>query len=221
MTNHIQPSPAWGEDAEASSMRILVLPRPAPSVRTAVRRASALAASVLAIAALGGCSTFNQLGNEPASVKGFLAWIAPYRADVVQGNVVTTEQISQIKPGMTHLQVRDILGTPLISDPFHAQRWDYVFTMKRQGFDDQRREFAVVFDNDAVQKVDSPALPSEQEFVAQISRKPLPTKLPKLELTPEQIAALPKHEGAAAPAEAASAVAAAGPARAYPPLEQP
>jgi outer membrane protein assembly factor BamE len=173
------------------------------------------APALLAACALAGCSSFS---NEPASVKGFIAWISPYQADVVQGNVVTTEQISQIKPGMTRVQVRDILGTPLIADPFHAQRWDYVFTMKRQGFDDQQRSFFVLFDNDAVQKVDSPPLPSEDEFVAQISRKPLPSRTPKLELTPEEKAALP----APAPitiSAAASAAAPTGPQRKYPPLE--
>ena len=168
--------------------------------------------------ALGGCSTFSTLTNQPASAKGFLAWIAPYKPDIVQGNVVTTEQIAQVKPGMTRLQVREILGTPLISDPFHAQRWDYVFTMKRQGFENQQRAFFVLFDGDSVQQVDSPPLPSEDEFVAQISRKPLPTKTLKLTLSPEERAALPAPVPVAQ-AASASAVAPAGAARAYPPLE--
>ncbi|HEY9029604.1 MAG TPA: outer membrane protein assembly factor BamE, partial [Burkholderiaceae bacterium] len=175
-----------------------------------------LVTAMLGALALGGCSTFTDLSNKPASVKGFVAWISPYKPDIVQGNVVTTEQIAQIKPGMTRVQVRDILGTPLITDPFHAQRWDYVFTMKRQGFEDQQRTFFVLFDNDAVQKVDSPALPSEDEFVAQISRKPLPTKTPKLALTPEEKAALPLP-APVAQSPAASAAAPTGPTRKYPP----
>ncbi|MGN6527733.1 MAG: outer membrane protein assembly factor BamE [Burkholderiaceae bacterium] len=171
------------------------------------------AAAITAGLALGGCSSFS---NEPATVKGFLAWIAPYKPDIVQGNVVTTEQISQIKPGMTRIQVRDILGTPLITDPFHAQRWDYVFTFKRQGFDEQKRAFVVVFDKDAVEKIDAPSLPSEDEFVASISRRKLPEKTPKLALTDAERAALP------VPAPVASAASAAGPTgatRSYPPLE--
>jgi outer membrane protein assembly factor BamE len=51
----------------------------------------------------------------------------------VQGNVVTSEQVARVKPGMTRAQVRDILGTPLLTDPFHADRWDYLFTIRRQG----------------------------------------------------------------------------------------
>ena len=118
-----------------------------------------------------------------ASVKGFIAFVAPYKPDIVQGNVVTTEQIAQVKPGMTRAQVRDILGSPLITDPFHGDRWDYVFTLRRQGFDDQQRSFVVLFEKDAVLKIDAPTLPSEDEFVASISRKKLPTTTPKLELT--------------------------------------
>ncbi|MFL6698906.1 MAG: outer membrane protein assembly factor BamE [Vitreoscilla sp.] len=170
--------------------------------------------------ALGGCTTVNSLTsglNEPVSLKGFIAFIAPYKPDVVQGNVVTTEQITQVKPGMTRLQVKEILGSPLITDPFHADRWDYVFTLRRQGFDDQQRSFVVLFEKDQVLKIDAPVLPSEDEFVAAISRKKLPTTTPKLELTDAERAALPAPVAVAAPA--ASAAVLAGATRSYPPLE--
>ena len=189
-------------------MRTLVLSRPL------------LLSGLLASFALGGCSTVESLTsglNQPASLKGFIAFISPYKPDIVQGNVVTTEQISQVKPGMTRAQVKEILGSPLITDPFHADRWDYVFTLKRQGFDDQQRAFHVLFDKDQVQKIDAPTLPSEDEFVASISRKKLPTSTPKLELTDAERAALPAP--VAPPAPAASAVVAEGATRTYPPLE--
>jgi outer membrane protein assembly factor BamE len=159
-----------------------------------------LSASLLAAFALGGCSSF----NEPASLKGFIAFIAPYKPDVIQGNVVTTEQMALVKPGMSRAQVREVLGSPLITDPFHADRWDYVFTLRRQ---------------DAVLKIDAPELPSEDQFVASISRKKLPTSTPKLELTDAERAALPLPAVVAAPA--ASAVVLAGATRSYPPLETP
>jgi len=174
-----------------------------------------LSASLLAAFALGGCSSF----NEPASVKGFIAFIAPYKPDVIQGNVVTTEQIALIKPGMSRAQVREALGSPLITDPFHGDRWDYVFTLRRQGFDDQQRAFVVQFEKDQVLKIDAPTLPSEDQFVAAISRKKLPTSTPKLELTDAERASLPAPVVAAAPA--ASAVVLAGATRTYPPLESP
>lgn len=178
-------------------------------------RISLVSLGALAALALGGCSSF----DEPASIKGFIAFIAPYKPDIIQGNVVTTEQISQVKAGMSRTQVKDILGSPLIADPFHGDRWDYVFTLRRQGFDDQQRSFVVLFDKDQVQKIDAPTLPSEDEFVAQISRKKLPTSTPKLELTEAERAALPAPAVVAAPA--ASAVVLAGATRTYPPLESP
>jgi outer membrane protein assembly factor BamE len=190
--------------------RFSLLPASLPAWRS---RVAPLSFALLSAFALGGCSSI----NEPVSVKGFLAFIAPYKPDVIQGNVVTTEQIALVKPGMTRAQVREALGSPLITDPFHNDRWDYVFTLKRQGFDDQARSFVVVFEKDAVQKIDAPALPSEDEFVASISRKKLPTSTPKLELTDAERAALPVPVAAAAPA--ASAVVLAGATRSYPPLE--
>ncbi|MFW9610979.1 MAG: outer membrane protein assembly factor BamE [Fluviibacter sp.] len=50
-----------------------------------------------------------------------------YRVNVQQGNVVEQKQIVQLRPGMTRDQVRYVLGTPLLQDPFHANRWDYVY----------------------------------------------------------------------------------------------
>jgi outer membrane protein assembly factor BamE len=190
--------------------RFFLLPASLPAWRS---RVAPLSFALLSAFALGGCSSF----NEPASLKGFIAFVAPYKPDVIQGNVVTTEQMSQVKPGMSRAQVREALGSPLITDPFHNDRWDYIFTLKRQGFDDQARSFVVVFEKDAVQKIDAPVLPSENEFVASISRKKLPTSTPKLELTDAERAALPVPVAAAAPA--ASAVVLAGATRSYPPLE--
>jgi outer membrane protein assembly factor BamE len=189
-------------------------------MRTLVLSRSSLLSGLLAALALGGCSTVNSLTsglNEPASLKGFIAFIAPYKPDVIQGNVVTTEQITRVTPGMTRVQVKEILGSPLITDPFHADRWDYVFTLRRQGFDDQQRSFVVLFEKDQVLKIDAPVLPTEDQFVAAISRKKLPTSTPKLELTDAERAALPVPVAAAGPA--ASAVVLAGATRTYPPLE--
>jgi outer membrane protein assembly factor BamE len=56
----------------------------------------------------------------------------PYRIDVQQGNVVTREQIERLQTGMTRREAQFVLGTPLIEDPFHANRWDYLFSL-RQG----------------------------------------------------------------------------------------
>ena len=76
--------------------------------------------------ALAGCQSLQTSDS-------FLGIITPYKVEVVQGNVVTSEQVALVKPGQTRAQVRDFLGSPLLTDPFHADRWDYVFTIRRQG----------------------------------------------------------------------------------------
>jgi outer membrane protein assembly factor BamE len=157
--------------------------------------------------ALGGCESLQNTDS-------LFGVITPYRIDIVQGNAITKEQIALIKPGTTRLQVREVLGTPMVADPFHADRWDYIFTLRRQGAQPQRRSVVVRFDGDAVKSVDAPELPSEREFVASISRF-RDIRQPKLELSEEERAALPlppKRE--APPAEPV------GPVRDYPPLEK-
>ena len=169
-------------------------------------RQAALAALVAIAAGLAGCEALQRTD----SLMGF---ITPYRIDIVQGNAVTKEQAELIKPGMSRLQVRDVLGTPLVSDPFHAQRWDYIFTLRRPGAEAQRRSVVVVFDGDVVKSVDAPGLPSEREFVASISRTKDP-RAPKLDLSEEERKALPTPVRREIPAPEPM-----GPVRDYPPLE--
>lgn len=75
--------------------------------------------------------------------------ISIYRADVQQGNVVTQEMVDKLKPGMTRAQVRFVLGTPLITDPFHPDRWDYYYLF-RAGTDasPETRQLTIVFKDD-------------------------------------------------------------------------
>ena len=162
-----------------------------------------LAASTL----LSGCESLQRTDS-------FLGSITPYRIDIVQGNAITKEQAALIKPGLSKLQVRDILGTPLVADPFHAARWDYIFTLRRPGAELQRRSVVVLFDGDVVKSLEAPDLPSEREFVASISRFKDP-RAPKLELTEEERKALPlPPRREQPPAEPV------GPVREYPPLEK-
>lgn len=165
---------------------------------------AAIAAALLA----SGCS------STPMADR-FLGVVTPYRIDIVQGNVVTAERAALVKPGMTREQVRDILGSPMLTDVFHANRWDYVFTIVRQGTEPQRRTVVAHFDGDVLKRLDAPTLPSEREFVASISRTQPSGKTPRLELSDDERAALPRP---AAPAPAAQAEP-AGPQRTYPPLE--
>ena len=67
--------------------------------------------------------------------------VTPYRIEVVQGNFVSKEQVQALRPGMTRNQVKEILGTPLIASVFHADRWDYAFTIRRKGTPQELEKF--------------------------------------------------------------------------------
>jgi outer membrane protein assembly factor BamE len=164
--------------------------------------------SATAIALLGGCASQLQTSES------LFGLVTPYRMEIVQGNVVTQEQIERVKPGMNRRQVRDALGTPLLTDIFHGDRWDYLFTIRRQGAEPQRRSVTLRFEGDVLSKIEAGELPTERQFVSSITREP---KYPdrKLELTEDERAALPKPPVRATPAAEAS-----GPIRPYPPLER-
>jgi outer membrane protein assembly factor BamE len=165
-----------------------------------------LGVAVLALVLLGGCA-----GRQWSD--SLVAAVTPYRIDIVQGNALTREQVALVKPGMTRAQVRDLLGTPLVTDLFHASRWDYVFTIRRPGTEPQRRSVVVTFEGEGMKSIVAPELPSEREFVASISRFG-EVKPRVLELTDEERKALPLPPKREAPAAEPM-----GPLREYPALE--
>ncbi len=175
--------------------------------RTPPARGASAAAAALATFALAACSSLEQ-GR-------WTNFFLPYRIEVVQGNVVTSDQIVRVVQGMTRAQVREVLGSPLLTDMFHADRWDYVFMLSRPGTPMKRLDVKVFFEGDTVARVEAPGLPTNTEFIESIAPNPGNRGVPVLALSPEQIKALPVPP--APPVAAASAVAA--PQRTYPPLE--
>ena len=157
-------------------------------------------------AGLGGCGSLDGSGSRLVNT------LKPYRMDVVQGNVVTREQVAALQPGMSRLQVRDILGTPLLASVFHADRWDYVFTLRRQGVEPQSRKVTVFFKNNLLERFEADPLPSEAEFAATLDSK-APAKVPLLEATPESLEKFP------VPAQAPQAQPLPPLPASYPPLE--
>ncbi|MBD5800768.1 Outer membrane protein assembly factor BamE precursor [Azoarcus sp. Aa7] len=106
-------------------MRVLILP------------------AVVAVAGLvAGCS-FSPLTDR----------LNPHRVDVRQGNYVDQEMVARLKKGMTREQVRFALGTPLVTDVFHADRWDYVYTFRPGRGEPQHRVLSVFFDGDKLDRV--------------------------------------------------------------------
>ncbi len=116
------------------------------SVRTAIR-----ALIILALAAsLAACAGFGV-----------------YKIDIQQGNLITQEQLAKVKPGMNRLDVRNALGTPLLQDAFHANRWDYYFSDDRAtkygpfGRENKRFQVTILFTDDKVSKIEGEASPVE------------------------------------------------------------
>lgn len=181
------------------------LPRP---------RTLAVLAAVTISGLFGGCSTVSSTLSNTMTA-GITRVITPYKIEIVQGNVVTREQLALVKPGTSRNDVREILGSPLVADPFHEARWDYVFTLKRGGTETMSRQLVVWFDGDTVRQVDAPELPSERDFVASIA-SPVQGKDRRLTLNDDERAALPP------PKPVAAAPAGPGPQganRTYPPVE--
>ena len=89
----------------------------------------------------------------------FVAACTPYRIDIQQGNVVTAEQLAQLRPGMTREQVRFVLGTPLLTDVFHDRRWDYLYHYEqgRSRAIEQRRLTIWFGKDNRVEKIDADA----------------------------------------------------------------
>jgi len=178
-------------------------------------RARRLSLATAACAALAACGSIN------GATHSLVSAITPYKVEVVQGNFVSREQVEALKPGMGRQQVRDILGTPLVTSAFHADRWDYVFTLRRQGVEVQSRKLVVYFANDALARFEGDTMPTEAEFVATLDSKRKGAKAPVLEASEESLQKLPSANRAPAAAESQAPAPDAAVQAAYPPLEPP
>ena len=159
------------------------------------------------MAALTGCGSLDGASSRIANI------VKPYRVDVVQGNFVSREQVEALQPGMSRQQVREILGTPLVTSLFHDDRWDYVFTLKRPGVELQTRKLAVFFQGDRFERAEGDEMPTESEFVATLGTGKAARKVPSLEATDAQLSRFPgRTMPPSAPALPAAPVS-------YPPLE--
>src|SRR4051812_36651911 len=136
--------------------------------------AARLTLAAAACTVVAGCGSFDSASMRIASV------VTPYKVEIVQGNFVSKEQVQALKPGMSRLQVRDVLGTPLLADAFHANRWDYVFTIRRQGVQPQERKLAVFFKGEELDRFEGDEMPTEAEFVATLDNKRKGAKVPEL-----------------------------------------
>jgi len=87
--------------------------------------------------------------------------LRPYRPDVQQGNIVTRDMVDQLRPGMSRDQVRFLLGTPMLTDIFHQDRWDYTYYLRRKSGETQIRKLSIVFADGKLDRYNSDAMPAE------------------------------------------------------------
>ncbi|MGA1073214.1 MAG: outer membrane protein assembly factor BamE, partial [Pseudohongiellaceae bacterium] len=96
--------------------------------------------SLLAVAALLLLSACNNIGS--------MDFPGVYKISIPQGNIITQEMVDQLRPGMTKRQVIFVMGTPLIRDPYHQDRWDYVYNFQPGGGERGQERLSVLFEND-------------------------------------------------------------------------
>lgn len=87
--------------------------------------------------------------------------LAPHKIDIQQGNYVDQAMVAKLKPEMTRSQVRFILGTPLIADAFHPNRWDYVYLTGKANSVHALHRITVVFDGDKLRHVEGDIVPAD------------------------------------------------------------
>lgn len=183
------------------------------SLRRATLRSIGRMVAFAGVVSVAACSS---LADKLPDVSSAGSFLSPYKIDIVQGNVITKEQVALLKEGMPRAQVRDLLGTPLLASVFHGNRWDYVFTFKRQGQETQRRKLAVFFKDDVLERFEADDMPSETEFVSSLDKKRR-GEAPPLEATEEQLKTFAEKNPQKATDAAGSTDAV--PSRTYPPLE--
>jgi len=116
-----------------------------------MRRSSirSLAVAALAAGLAAGCGFVPRIPG-----------VTPYRIEIQQGNYISQEMVTQLKPGMTKEQVRFILGTPMVTDIFHSDRWDYVYWRESPAGAREQRKLTVLFEQGQLARVDGDVVPS-------------------------------------------------------------
>lgn len=90
-----------------------------------------------------------------AAACSYIPRLSPHRIEIQQGNFVSQEMVGQLKAGMTKDQVRFAMGTPLVADVFHGDRWDYVFVRQRANSREvEHRRISVFFDQDKLVRIE-------------------------------------------------------------------
>jgi outer membrane protein assembly factor BamE len=162
--------------AKAAKPAVVATPTPAPAPVSKTEDATAVSPAPVTAEATTPAPQAKQAA-QPSGVqvkqeKRFLGFFRPYRPDIQQGNFVTQEMVSQLKEGMTQEQVIFLLGTPLLNDVFHADRWDYPFRMQKGNGEITTSRVTVFFKDKRVSSFEGAGnLPTEADYLARIADK--------------------------------------------------
>jgi len=85
--------------------------------------------------------------------------LTPHKLEIRQGNLITPEMLARVKVGMSQQQVKTMLGTPLVNDPMHVNRWDYIYRLSQEGKLVEDKRLSLYFENDSLKRIDD-ATPS-------------------------------------------------------------
>jgi outer membrane protein assembly factor BamE len=107
----------------------------------------ALIVLTLISAGLAGCS------HLPSMPKLSMPSLSPYKIDIQQGNVVDQATLAKLQLGMTRAQVKFVMGTPLLTDIFHANRWDYIYIYRKDGKITEQHRAVLYFDGDKLDRI--------------------------------------------------------------------
>jgi outer membrane protein assembly factor BamE len=99
-----------------------------------------------------------------ALLSGCANWEFPwvYRINVDQGNIITQEKVNQLKPGMSREQVKFVMGSPLLTDTFHDDRWDYLYTLRDRDNKNTKHRLTVVFAGDKLAQLSGDFMPQAE-----------------------------------------------------------
>jgi len=89
----------------------------------------------------------------------------PHKIDIQQGNRVKSEDLAKIKTGMTRDQVKFVLGTPLLQDAFHQNRWDYMFYLKPGGNNPRQSRVSLFFEGDQLVRIDTSQYQPDKQYI--------------------------------------------------------
>ncbi len=129
-----------------------------------------------------GCSTMKNWGENIPNIATTLEKTSlMYRPDVQQGNVISQEAVNRLRPGMTKHQIRYLMGTPILTDLFHLNRWDYISSMKKGSEARQQKQITLYFEDDRLIHIAGDLRPMPQAE--------------GLEAKPETVFSVPDHEG--------------------------